>query len=568
MKPTPSFRRATSLAMCLLLSAAYSRTQAAPASVEAQLFSTMPSTFAHRPEMAMDGDTSSYFKSFYGMSDGDDFTVLLSAPIPVKSVKVVTGNTDGDDTITDGFIDVSADGTTYTRAAAFGKDGIAAGSLNNAEVQMLRVRLNHNKGAAALLIREITIDSPTKIAHIQTGAGRPFTDYSQAPDLADWARKADRQMESYWADVQAILYTDKFITPNKVNVIYKTGPDVTPVAATGGGVMTVNSAWCRQHPEDTGLTVHELAHAIQSMTAYNPVWLIEGVADYVRWCKFEPENYKVQINPDKATYHDSYRTTGAWLAWCEMTYDPRLVTKLNNEVRFARYKESLFKQYTGKDPDTLWAEFIAAYKKDPVNILKPPVPQEDRPRPLPSVTPGSSVTISLNGAYDSVGIYKEGSAFGANAGLDGGGAAFSATLLGTTQTWKDIKFDLGPADKPNIISAKGNTIPLKPGNYGSLWLLATAVEGGQKAQEITIDYVDGTRDTFLQNISDWYQPLNAPGESRAVKMPYRIMGDGSRDPRTFVLYSYGFPLNPAKTVKSVTLPNNPYVKIASISLAK
>jgi hypothetical protein len=567
MKTTPLFRRATSLASCLLLPAAYGQAHAAPASVEAQLFSTMPSTFEHRPEMAMDGDSKSYFKSFYGMADGDDFTVLFSEPIPVQSVKVVTGTSDGDDIITDGFVDVSADGANYKKAASFTTSGIAEGNLNSANVKVLRVKLNPRKGASTLLIREITIASPTKISHVQMGPGRPFTDYSQAPDLAAWASKADQQMESYWADVQAMLYTDKFITPNKVNVVYRTGPDVTPVAATGGGVMTVNSAWCRAHPEDTGLTVHEMAHAIQSMTAYNPVWLIEGVADYVRWCKFEPENYRVQINPDKATYHDSYRTTGTWLAWCEMHYDPRLVTKLNNEVRFARYKESLFKQYTGKDPDTLWAEFIADYRKDPINILKAPVPLEDRPRPLPAVTPGSSVTVSLTDAFDSVGIYQEGTPFAENAGLDGGGAAFSASLLGTTRTWKDLKFNLGPADRPNMISARGNTVGLPSGNYASLWLLATAVDGGQKAQEITINYADGSKETFLQNISDWFQPLNAPGESRAIKMPYRVTGNGARDPRTFTLYSYGFPLNPAKTVKSVTLPNNPYVKIAAVTLA-
>src|SRR5262249_40190070 len=152
-----------------------------------------------------------------------------------------------------------------------------------------------------LVVREITIKSPVKISHIQWGPGRGFIDISQAPDLAEWARKAEQEMESFWPDTAAMLYSYGFITPNTVNVVYRTGSGVTDVAATGGGVMTVNSRWCRQHPEDTGLTVHEMTHVVQS-TPYNPVWLVEGIADYIRWIKFEPEHYRPRINIRTATY--------------------------------------------------------------------------------------------------------------------------------------------------------------------------------------------------------------------------------------------------------------------------
>ena len=125
------------------------------------------------------------------------------------------------------------------------------------------------------------------------GRGAAFYDISQAPDLTVWARTAETQMEEFWPDTEALLYTDKFIPPNMVNVIYRTGPHVTGVAATGGGVMEVNSAWCRAHADDTGLTVHETAHVIQAYSSYNPVWLVEGIADYIRWVRFEPEHFSV-----------------------------------------------------------------------------------------------------------------------------------------------------------------------------------------------------------------------------------------------------------------------------------
>ena len=264
----------------------------------------------------MDGDAGTYFQSNHGMGDGDDFLVLLSCPIPAQSIHVVTGDADGQDVLTNGFVETSPDGNHYRKAASFDVAGVADAALGGSPVVALRIRLNHGQGIPRLLVREITIDSPVKVSHVVLGPGRGFYDISQAHDLKAWALKAETQMEQFWPDTEALLYTDKFIPPNAVNVIYRTGPGVTGVAATGGGVMEVNSAWCRVHPEDTGLTVHETAHVIQAYSSYNPVWLVEGIADYVRWVRFEPEHFTYRINPTRSTYHDSYRTTAAFLAYC------------------------------------------------------------------------------------------------------------------------------------------------------------------------------------------------------------------------------------------------------------
>ncbi len=538
-----------------------------PATVEALLYTTMPSTMVHRPEMAMDGDANSYFKSVYGMGDGDDFLVLLSQAIPVQSLHIVTGDTDGQDALTEGRVETSEDGSHYTRAAAFDSKGVANASLDNKLVRSFRIRLNSRRGIPALLVREITVQSPVKISHIQLGPSRGFADLSEAPDLAVWAQKAELQMEAFWLDTAALLYSDRFLTPNMVNVVYRTGPGVTDVAATGGGVMTVNSAWCRQHPEDTGLTVHEMAHVVQSMSAYNPVWLIEGVADYVRWIKFEPENYHVRINARTATYHDSYRTTATFLAWCELHYDNRLVTHLNHDIRFGKYTNEKFKQYCGKDVDTLWSEFIAAYQADPAHIITPPIALADRPRTLPAVQAGSSVAVSLASAVNTNGFTKDGDRPKGTEGFDGEGAVYSATLLGAIPTSKGVEFHVGPDNAPNVVSCKGGTVALPAGKYASLWLLGSAVEGNQMAQALTVTYTDGTTETLSQNFSDWFLPQGFAGESRAVKMAYRTLATGDKDARPFYVYSYGFQLDHTKTVKSLTLPNNPNVKILAISVA-
>ncbi len=535
--------------------------------VDALVYSTMPSTNAHRPEMALDGDLNTSFQTVYGMDDGDDFEVILSRAIPVQSLQVVTGDTDHQDLLTGGVLETSPDAVHFTQAAAFGANGIASASGRRL-VRAIRLRLNPNQNISALVIREMTLSSPVKIAHVLRGPGRGFVDISQAPEVAVWAAAAEKQMEQSWDDTAALLYTDNFITPNAVNVVYKTGPGVTGIAATGGGVMTVNTAWCHAHPDETGLTVHETSHVIQAYSAYDPVWLVEGIADYARWVKFEPEHFHPRINVKKATYHDAYQTTATFLAWCELHYDSRLVSKLSQDVRFGTYKTALFQKYTGKDVDTLWSEFIAAYQTDPAGILAAPVAAADKPRVLPVVAPGAGTPADLSALYNTVGIAHDGATFALTSGLDGGGVSYSGALLGRRVTWKNVPFALGPPDAPDAVSCRGQVVTLPTGQYSGLWLLGTAINGGRHGQEMTVTYTDGTTAALTQNFSDWYAPGRFPGESRAVSMPYRDMGDGSRDPRMFYAYSYGFNLGPAKTVRSLTLPADDSVKLLAVTLTK
>ena len=522
---------------------------------------------AHNPEMALDGDPNSYFKSVYGMSSGDDFTVLFSRPLPVRSMRISTGNLDGDNLLTKGYVEVSSDGETYKRAAAFDDKGVASGNLSGERVAALRIKVDAGSGLSSLILREITLDSPMAISYVGWGAGRPFAGNAVPADLKTWAAKADVQMRDFWGDMAAQLYTDNFITPNKVNVFYRTGPDVTPVAATGGGEMTINTAWARAHPDDTGLTVHEVVHVVQSMSAYDPVWLIEGTADYLRWVKFEPQNFTYNITA-KSNYNDSYRTTGAFLGWVELHYDSRIVSKLNRDTRFGQYKKENWKKYTGKDVEVLWQEFLTAYRADPVGVLTLTLDAADRPRALPVVAPNSSIAVNLAPFYNAMGIAREGAAFGADAGFDGGGAAFSGKDIGAALETKNVKFNLGVPGANNIVAAQGQTIMLPAGKYASLWMLGAATEGGQRGQQFVVNYADGSQQTLAQNLSDWYAPQEFPGESRAIKTPGRLLMDGSRDARPFSLYSYGFGLDASKTVKSLTLPNNRNVKIAGVALAK
>jgi len=168
--------------------------------------------------------------------------------------------------------------------------------------------------------------------------------------------------------------------------------------------------------------------------------------------------------------------------------------------------------------------------------------------------------------YNRSGIYTDGSRF--SGGADGAGFAYSATALGAAPAWNNILFNLGPANGLNVVSSSSQTIAPPSGAFTTLQLLAAGVNGNQLSQTFTVTYTDNSTTIFTQSLSDWAAPQSFPGESIAVSMPYRNSGNGTKDTGTRVnVYGYCFTLNPAKTVKTITLPGNGNVLVLAIVLA-
>jgi hypothetical protein len=177
---------------------------------------------------------------------------------------------------------------------------------------------------------------------------------------------------------------------------------------------------------------------------------------------------------------------------------------------------------------------------------------------------GTNTAVSLSSVANVTGIVSNGASV-PNGGIDGLGFAYSATLLGSSIVWNGNTFSLLAAGAADAVRNK--TITLPAGNFATLSLLATAVNGNQTGQTFTVNYTDGTHSTFTQSLSDWHTPQNFSGESQVLQMPYRVMSNGALDNRTFFLYGYSFALNAAKTVASLVLPANTHVVVLAIDLS-
>ena len=177
-----------------------------------------------------------------------------------------------------------------------------------------------------------------------------------------------------------------------------------------------------------------------------------------------------------------------------------------------------------------------------------------------------AVQVPLAPYFNNAGIWADGAEV--SGGLDDGGWACSSNLLGATQVWNGVKFALGSASATNVVSCAGQTIALPAGKFSSLQILATAVNGDQASQNLTVTYADaGDTQQLTQNFSDWFTPENYSGEAQAVNMSYRNQSDGTKDERPFFIYGYAFSLNKSKTVQGLKLPDNANLKIFAVSLA-
>lgn len=194
-------------------------------------------------------------------------------------------------------------------------------------------------------------------------APKVTVDAKAAPDLQEWGDKAASLATEWFPHVTQLLSTQNWKPAKTLRLVFRLKQDAP--AWCSGNEISISAEWVRKHPDDFGMIIHEMTHFIQSYPGNksDTGWLVEGIADYIRWWRFEPESPRSRINFEKATYHDAYRTTAAWLAWVSAKYNRGLVPALDLNLRNAEDPIPTLTKLTGKDPQTLWDEFRAATEK-------------------------------------------------------------------------------------------------------------------------------------------------------------------------------------------------------------
>jgi beta-glucosidase len=169
---------------------------------------------------------------------------------------------------------------------------------------------------------------------------------------------------------------------------------------------------------------------------------------------------------------------------------------------------------------------------------------------------------SLASAYDNTGISDD-SDVGA-ADYDGVGDSFSAQALaagtptsltqggqvtvgGTTFTWPDV-----PPGTPDNVVAAGQTIDLT-GSGTDLGFLGSS-QNGTATGTVTVNYKDGSSQSFNLNVADWYADAPAVGDQVLTTTSSWNVQNTSQGAHPVSVYFASVPLEKGKPVTSVTLP--------------
>jgi len=341
-------------ALGFLATAGYSAEKPIRVTVE----SSLATGGGHIRQFAFDGNPDTAFQSEKNATAKDHLTLTFDAPVAVTCLQVTTGQLKDDkEQLTVGFLEVSADGKTFEKAATLdGHPGTA--KFDGRKISAVRVRptedLKH-----PLIVREIVIESEPAV--------RPFkfpveiaVNVDDAPEMKEWAEKVARVCEQQYPMLCEELWSDGFKPRTQISL--RMDKDYRGVAEAGGGRIRGSVAYFKAKPDDVGAFVHETAHCVQNYPrGRHPSWLVEGVADYVRFFKYEPGKLR-KFTPERAKYDGSYQTSAAFLAFVTEKHDKSLVKKLNAKMRAGEYSETVWKDLTGKTAVELGDEWKASLK--------------------------------------------------------------------------------------------------------------------------------------------------------------------------------------------------------------
>jgi beta-glucosidase len=169
---------------------------------------------------------------------------------------------------------------------------------------------------------------------------------------------------------------------------------------------------------------------------------------------------------------------------------------------------------------------------------------------------------SLTAAYNNTGISNNSDESAAD--YDGAGDSFSAQALaagtptaltqggqvtagGTTFTWPSA----APGTPDNVVSA-GQTVDLS-GSGTDLGFLGSS-QNGTATGTVTVNYTDGTSQSFSLNMADWYANAPAVGNQLLTTTSSWNFQANSLGAHPVSVYFGSVPLAKGKTVSSVTLP--------------
>lgn len=161
------------------------------------------------------------------------------------------------------------------------------------------------------------------------------------------------------------VLVSKFNDKTTHEVVFVTDTAYGGVAEASGNRILFSTKYMNAHPTDIDIVTHEGFHLVQGYGySAGPVWLTEGIADFIRY-EYGVDNvgskWYLPAFKESQSYKNSYRVTARFFEWIEQKVKPGMAVLLDKELRAHTYTEATWAALSGKTVDELWAD----YAKDP-----------------------------------------------------------------------------------------------------------------------------------------------------------------------------------------------------------
>ncbi|MFD2600309.1 basic secretory protein-like protein [Sphingobacterium corticis] len=199
----------------------------------------------------------------------------------------------------------------------------------------------------------------------QTITKKGYTLHFHAQNPTFDAKQQQRLQDVFFTNYPKLVKDFNKESLKEVTITIDTAYD--GVAYAHNGQIVISQAWMEKMPEDIDVVTHEVMHIVQAYPSNSgPGWLVEGIADYVRYkygVNNKAGNWNLpELKPDHH-YKNSYRISARFLDWIETNKKKGTVKALDVAMRNKTYTPEIWTSLTGSDLDTLWAAYVAANNK-------------------------------------------------------------------------------------------------------------------------------------------------------------------------------------------------------------
>ncbi|MGB7327847.1 MAG: basic secretory protein-like protein [Rubripirellula sp.] len=186
-------------------------------------------------------------------------------------------------------------------------------------------------------------------------------DTTEVPNLRPWVQsELMPACELWYPRIVKSLSSNEFEPPQEFSVTFRDG--MRGVAYTQGKDVYCAGPWylANLKGEATGSVIHELVHVVQQYGRSGgqrpPGWLVEGIADHIRWYQYEPVEKRRKIDWDQSNYDDAYFPSATFLDYIVKNIDPDAIKRINADCRQGRYTKDYWESKYNKPAKRIWDE--------------------------------------------------------------------------------------------------------------------------------------------------------------------------------------------------------------------